>query len=101
MRRNKDHQERQQADQIEVIQVLCLVEQEYISKGHEKQHGTRAIPRAEQYAQRRYGHDAKMPIHSVTGPRLDPAKPIVSEVELGCDIIGGNPVVGEISINLD
>ena len=49
MRRNKDHQETYETDQVEVIEILRLVEEKDISEGDKEQRCAQAIEKAVKY----------------------------------------------------
>ncbi len=79
-----------------MVQVLRLIEQKHIGESNQKQHDCHTVEQADHDQDRQQPQDGEMHVHEVARPGLDPAKPIISEVEPGRDEHHPDPVISEI-----
>lgn len=101
MRWDEAHQETDKNNQVEMIQILCLIEQEDVAESKKEQDGRDPVERADHDAE---GEDAKerpMPIHTAARPWRDPFEPMICKVKIRFDIIARNPTVIKVPPDLD
>jgi hypothetical protein len=90
--KDKDHQKRDQADQIKVIQVLGLIEKEDVGEGQKKEQHCQPVAEACEDAEREKSQEIKVMVHSVSRPGGHPFKPIISEVEVWLDKVAPDAI---------
>ena len=93
MRRNHNQQQTDQADEIEVVQMIGLVEQEDVAEADEKQRCRQSVAEPDRNQKRQHPQGGEVPIHSIAGQRMDPLEAEIFEEELRFDVVPRNPVV--------
>ena len=80
--RQDGQQRRQQADQVEVIQVAGLLQQEDVGKHQEEAGGADPVQESQGDKRREHPHQRQVDVHSIAGPRLNEVQGPIGEVEL-------------------
>jgi hypothetical protein len=100
VRGNDGEQEREQTHEVEVVEVPRLLEQERVSEGDEEERSCNAIEEPERDASGERSEHREQDLHPAPWERLDPAEPVIGEMEARFDPVPMDPVVREVAVDL-
>ena len=83
-----------------MVQVPRLLEQEHVGEADEEERSCDAVEEPERDAGGQRSEHGEQDLHPAAGERLDPAEPVIGEVEARLDPVALDPVVGEVAVDL-
>ncbi len=93
-------QEREQAHEVEVVEVPRLLEQEHVREADEEERRRDAVEETERDASGQRAEHREQDLHPAAGEWFDPAEPVIREMEARLDPVALDPVMREVAVDL-
>src|SRR5215216_5729820 len=93
------HQKTDQADQIEVIQITCLVQQKKVCESKKQDRRGNAVKEPQHHTSGCQTEHKKVNVHPVPRPGLHPTEPVVSKSDSRFNVVTRDPAVSEVAID--